>query len=190
MTQPISALDHYPSDFVREVSLEAIDFYAKGLSGLYMPESDERYFNSRERLMGKFGRFMVERTPEDEETVSKNVLLMGTTATLGPRGSSYGQLRHSLIKNALRNMIWEGIDGLPKEGKLQVKILDYGHTCIVVDEGNNPETLLVSGSSFDFGRADEAGRQRTCELFSELLGGSIKVDNIDPRPTDRESILQ
>jgi hypothetical protein len=36
MTTPISALEHQPSDFIREASLDAINFYVDKLSGIYL----------------------------------------------------------------------------------------------------------------------------------------------------------
>jgi len=74
MPAPISALERTPSDLIREVSPEAIDFYVDGLSGLYLPDEFREehgdhfsvaYWKAENRLQGKFGRFALRHTQED-----------------------------------------------------------------------------------------------------------------------------
>lgn len=51
---------------------------------------------------------------------------------------------------------------------------DGGYATIGVD-GRTPVTLMLHRDSFDFGRADAAGRQRSLEFAQQLVGDTITV---------------
>ncbi len=190
MTERISALDHRPIDFVREVSPDALDFYVKGLRGLYMPESEQRFLDPSDRLHGKFGRYVLANS-ETSETF-REILLMGTVVTLGPK--AYGaidSLLHFQIRSALINMVRRGeVEHVPEGVPIDVQHVDYGQTQIILGKDDQLQSVLVSGASFEFGRASEEGRQQTCELFDSLLEGTVTVVNANPTPETYDDIIQ
>lgn len=51
------------------------------------------------------------------------------------------------------------------------------------------KSISVGSSSIDFGRAEAEGRQRTCDLFSERLGGMVSVINSSPEPDKYDKII-
>jgi hypothetical protein len=197
MCNTLSALDHRPSDFIREVSPEAVGFYVDDLSGISLPETfktehadniDVRFWKPEDRLQGKFGRWAVTRVEDDKEIPLDDILLMGSTIGLTgfDRYGDLQSLRHVMLLTAVRGVLKNR--GLTDE-PLGVKAIDYGSTAIHVEDGEATK-LTVGGSSVDFGRADKDVRQRTCEAFGSLLGNHIEVVNLNPEPKDYERIIR
>jgi hypothetical protein len=199
VASPISALEHEPHDFIREVSPEAISFYVDEISGIYLPDEfmqqhaevfDVRFWKPDDRLRGKFGRFALSHAQEEEEQVAlDDILVMGTTIGLSglDRDGDMGSLRHFSLQNKVRDVL-EARDLVGK--RIRVDRADYGDTTIVLAEDGSADSLRVGGSSIDFGRAKAEGRQQTCNVFEQLLGNAIKVINEDPEPKDYERIVE
>jgi len=198
LATPLSALEHQPPDFIREVSPEAISFYADELSGLYLPDDfkevhsevfDVAYWKPEERLRGKFGRFALRYAQEEDGQAELNdILFMGTTIGLSGLGrdGNLASLRHYSFQDKVMDVLEER--ALADE-RIRIVRADYGSTAIVLGESGTPESLRVGGTSYDFGRAKAEGRQQTCELFERLLSGAIKVINENPEPRERERII-
>jgi hypothetical protein len=55
------------------------------------------------------------------------------------------------------------------------KLTDAGHYYLRFGAEGTLERLIVDGDSFKFGRAKEAGRQRTADLIQEKMGPEIGV---------------
>lgn len=194
MANPISALEHKPSDFVREVSLDTIIYYSDELSGLFLPDEfrsthadviNVKNWKPEDRLHGKFGRFALRHTGDCE---LNDILVMGTTIGL------HGLDRYNNMESLLhRNLHGRARDILEERGLtdeiIGVDRADYGVTRIELDERGAPKSVSVSGLSIDFGRANAEGRQRTCELFERLLGVSVQVINVDPKPKEHDRIV-
>jgi hypothetical protein len=194
VSTPISALERKPTDFIREVSPDALNFYAKGLSELYLPEDfrqahnsyKAKYWKSEDRLRGKFGRFALLDTREEVgQDELEGMLVIGTTIALSGLMES---LRHFQLDNMARGEILSQRD--LTYPPIQVIGVDYGATSIGLDESGTPQSISVGESSCDFGRADAEGRQKTCELFEQLLGKDIQVINADPEPQEYEQIIE
>lgn len=193
----LSALDFQPIDLTREVSSGAIDFYVDELSGIYLPDafkaehqgaSDVDYWDPEHRLMGKFGRYALTGAKEDGSPVElDDILVMGST--IGVAGIDRGcmrTLRHKALREAARcALIDRDTEGLTVESK----VADYGMTTILIDAKGAAEAIVVNATSYEFGRADTEGRERTCELFRQALGSSIEIINEEPDPTSRDRIL-
>lgn len=199
MAAPISALELRPHDLVREVSLDAINFYVDELSGIYLPDEfkeanadvpDVKYWKSEDRLRGKFGRFTLDHVKgNDDEEQLDGILLMGTTIGLSglDRYKDMNSLRHYGLKAKVRDVLEaRGLLGQ----HIKVNPVDYGSTRIGLDESGATNTVNVSGNSYDFGRAKAEGRQVTCEMFGRLLGNEIQVLNTDPEPRENEQITR
>jgi hypothetical protein len=194
----ISALEHTPYDFVREVSTDAITFYADELSGIYLPEEfkeahadrfDVKCWKPEARLRGKFGRFALKRAEEtgDEEPLD-GILLMGTTIGLDglDRYDDMESLRHYAFNEKFRDVLEER-DLVGQ--RIAVDRADYGATTIKLGSDGLAETVHVDGASGDFGRATAEGRQETCAMFAQLLGNEIQVINVDPEPRPSQRIV-
>lgn len=121
MPASISALEHKPSDFVREVSTDAITFYVDELSGIYLPEEfkeahadrfDVEYWKPEDRLRGKFGRFALKRAEETgDEKPLDGILVMGTTIGLSglDRDGYMASLRHFTLDDKIRDILEERV---------------------------------------------------------------------------------
>jgi hypothetical protein len=207
----ISAIDLNPIDCVREVSPAAIDYYVEELSGLFLPpdfveaniDSDPQLgeWGPDERLRGSFGRFVVDYYAEQEGDLanvapaeSQEMLVMGTTIGLpGPYYNMFGMrsLKHvdllEYLKRASRN------EADQKGMITNIRKVDFGHTEIVLGEDGTVKKLLVSGSSYDFGRADEIGRSETCRAFERALEGVVEsfveVVNVNQVPRGYDRII-
>ncbi len=197
MSMPINAFDHEPSDFIRDVSLEALGFYVTELEGLYIPEGSEaehkdsidlRRWEPSKRTAGKFGRFVLGVFNENGEMaeIEEDILVMGTTIPLGePSGrGSMSELLHVMLEAFVYRRL--SAEGCFAEGRSYAAV-DYGATRITVT-GEGVEGIRVGASSFNLGRADEQGRSRTIELFNERLDG-LDVDNTDPVPRQQKRII-
>jgi len=202
MSQPISAIESRPADFIKEVSSETLTYFVQDLSGLYLPDVFKeqhaetipvKYWGAEDRLSGKFGRFAVKAANGSEDLVDpatlSDILLMGTTIDLG-RLNGYGRmasLRHYEFKTAIQDVAenrgWE-------PGQVLVAEADYGGTNIQIDDEGQVRGFSVYGYSIDFGRADEAGRQQTVDLFQDALGPDIRVQNSDPKPDAHDKIIE
>lgn len=201
MVDKLSAPEHSPSDFIREVTPEALEFYVDELSGLHLPEDFDpdtfaaKTWDVKKRLSGKFGRFTVANA-EDPETKYDDVLLMGTTVGLG-KVDRVGMLS-SLYHYNLHDAVWgvlqsrDIIDEISNDAirSLRVDAVDYGSTHIRLGRAGRAEALLVGSSSMDFGRADTEGRQATCVAFETLLENVVEVINSDPEPREREQLIR
>jgi hypothetical protein len=198
MTTPISALEHQPSDFIREASLDAINFYVDKLSGIYLPDDFKqahgdvyhiKYWKPENRLRGKFGRFALKHVQEeDDQAEIDDILLMGTTIGLSGLGRDgyMESLRHYSLQDKVREVLEEReLVGAP----IRIDRADYGDTTIVLGENGDVNAFSAGGSSYDFGRANAEGRQQTCDVFERLLGNAIKVINADPEPKPRDRIV-
>jgi hypothetical protein len=205
--EKISALEvGHPTEVVREVEKGVLDYYAHGLSGLYLPDDfkvrhpnayDVKSWKPEDRLLGKFGRFVIskytyndeEEPLIDDEFTPVDIIVMGTTIGLGSR-VRYGEMSH-LIHYDLGEMALAFSKNKKNNRKADIVCIpaDYGLTRIGLDEQGNPQTLLVIAKSFDFGRASTEERDRTCKLFQELLGDSIKVVNGTPEPIADDKII-
>lgn len=202
MTTPLSALDQAPVDLIREVSSEAISFYVDELSGIYLPEDfrtehsdafDVECWDPQNRLRGKFGRFIVrdaEQQDLEARTEYEDVLLMCTTIGVGAlsRDGFFQSIRH----HGFRSMVPEVLEGRGIDWKkVEIKPVDFGSTKIVVDDNQRASELQILGGSIDYGRADTAGRFKTCELFERrLTDTSIEVANEEPEPREHQQILK
>lgn len=201
-TEPgkISALDVTTFGLIREVSVEALDFYANGLSGLYLPEDfkeahddsfDVKYWDVQKRLRGKFGRFVLKLEDKDSSVGDEveEVLLMGPTIgvdLIDSRGNMQS-LRHFEFRPKLFDVFrTRGLD----VGDYEVFREDYGSTTILLGDNGEARALEVGGRSIDYGRADKQGRQATCDLFSKLLNKSIDVINLDPEPSEHDYVIR
>ena len=201
-TEPgeISALDVTTYGLIREVSVEALDFYANGLSGLYLPEDfkeshkdsyDVERWDLQQRLRGKFGRFVLKQGDEDSEPTHEDevVLLMGSTIgvdLIDSRGNMQS-LRHFEFRQKLFDVFRSrGLDG----DDFAVGRVDYGSTSIVLDVNGDARAIEVGGRSIDYGRADEVGRLETCELFKKAVGDAIGVVNKDPAPDEWDYVIR
>lgn len=182
MANRISALECIPSELIREVSLEAVELYVEGLSGLYLPDStrqehldssDIRNWKPEDRLRCKFARFAISRSAEK----LKDVLLMGSTVKVG-RVDQHGGLdilRHYEFQGKLlRNILEKRGDA---DHDVAVRSVDYGNVRIELGPDEQAKKVVVSGRSIDYGSADTDGRKETCELFQDLLGTTILVEN-------------
>jgi hypothetical protein len=195
----ISALEHRPHDFIREVSPAAIDFYVEELSGLYLPDdfrqahgdvhSVERW-KPEDRLCGKFGRFALRHAQEEDgQGELDDILLIGTTIGLSgvDRYRRMKSLRHYELEDNARDMLKDrNLTGPP----IEIIGVDYGGTSIKFDDNGLPQSIRVEGLSYDFGRAEAEGRQETCKLFERLVGNSVQVINVDPEPKEYEQIIE
>jgi len=192
---PISATECIPEDLVREVSPEAITFYVDELSGIYLPDSlkethadvhSVKYWKPEDRLKGKFGRFSLRpKEGSDEEKALEDILVMGTTISLSGL-DEFGRmkrLRHYAL--SLREILEER-DLL---GQVSIDAADYGSTLIQLDDNGVAESLGVGGYSVDFGRATAEGRQKTCDLFEQILGDEVQVINAEPEPRNSQRII-
>lgn len=54
-------------------------------------------------------------------------------------------------------------------------IFNDGGYVTIGTEGTTPTSLVLRGDSYDFGRADAAGRQRSVEVAQQLVGDTITV---------------
>ncbi len=197
MDSPVSAILHEPSDFVREVSADAIKFYVNGLSKIYLPDGfkqanagvlDVECWKPEDRLCGKFGRFALLHAVEGAQAQLDDILMMGTT--IGLSGvSHYGLCMASLRHNRLEAQALHILRSRGLDKGISVEPADYGSTTIVLDKSGKPQSVVVDGSSVEFGRANTEGRERTCELFRRLLGGDIGVDNAEPSPREFGRII-
>lgn len=201
-TGEISALDVRPYDLSREVDDSMIAYYVDELRGVYLPEDyvsahrqrsrDVARWSPEDRLSGKFGRFLIEQFESDEDDepfAVKDLLVIGTT--MGVSGiDRYGYL-HSLRHYDLRDRAWHILQ-TRDYGKTQatLKPQDYGATQIHTEEGHGVTKVSVSGRSLDYGRADTAGRKITCDLFKQLLGGTVEIVDADPNPMEREVVIR
>jgi hypothetical protein len=196
MPNQISALEHRASDFIREVSLDALNFYTDGLIGLYLPDDfkhanadvfDVKYWKVEDRLVGKFGYFALKHL-DDEQAKLEDILVMGTTIGLHGLDNSgdMESLRHFSLRDGLLSVLKaRDLVGEP----IRAEAVDYGDTLIKLSEDGTPQSVSIGGTSFDFGRAGTEGRQRTCELFEQLLGQGIDVINSEPEPKERQRII-
>lgn len=202
-TEPgeISALDVTTYGLIREVSVEALDFYANGLFGLYLPEDfkeahkdsyDVERWDLQQRLRGKFGRFVLKLEGEDSsdvDTPDEVVLLMGTIICvdlIDSRGNMQS-LRHFEFRHKLFDVFRSrGLD----QSDFAVDRVDYGSTSIVLGANGDINEIEVGGRSIDYGRADEIGRQETCELFKKAVGDAIGVVSKDPIPDERDYVIR
>lgn len=196
MAEPISAIEHHPHEYIREVSPDAIAFYVDELSGMYLPEDfrqahvdafDVEFWGPEKRLYGKFGRFAV-RSEEGSE--HEDILLMGTTIGMGSldRGGHLESLRHYHFKDMAEDLALNARDLDPETWWLEA--VDYGGTTISLDALGKPRKFRISGNSIDFGRANAEGREKTCELAATLLSGTVEVVNSDPEPREHEQIIR
>ncbi len=197
MTRPISALKSRPEDLIREVTPDAITYYADELSGLFLPEdfvsdhkdnTDVMRWNSRDRLRGKFGRFTITGVKQQDQEFD-DVLLMGTT--IGVHAIDMDGYLTSLRHYAFLGLVSEIIekrDINPRD--VHTRAADYGSTILAADQDGQIQQILVRGRSIDFGRAGVDGRQKTCELFDKQLAGTlIAVANSDPIPRQYEIVI-
>lgn len=197
MAERISALDHRPEDFIREVSVEALSFYADDLSGLFIPEDFKvknnvyavKRWHINQRLLGKFGRFALSEDSEDKLVEVEEVMLMGSTIGLDRLSRStdnFLSLDHYQLELAVPDVV--RARGLQDRVGLS-SALDFGITSIGLDDEGVPNSLLVFGKSSTYGRADAEGRQLTVDLMAKLLGESVEVINCEPEPDPNERIL-
>jgi hypothetical protein len=194
---PISALNHKPTDFIREVSPEAITFYIDDMSGLYLPDEFKQEYWAQlnvkngkleERLHGKFGRFVIGHIENDGKYKEKDVMLMGTTIGLSTssRNGELEYLRHRNLYETVIKLIEE--QGMLSD-LMKVDPADFGSTSIITTARGSAESIYIGGSSMDFGRAAAEGRQQTCELFQKLLGDTIKVVNVEPELMSTQQLI-
>ncbi|MBP9738290.1 hypothetical protein KBD20_01235 [Candidatus Saccharibacteria bacterium] len=192
-----SALDFEPTDLVREVSTEAIEYYAAELGGLYLPDEfvlrnknvyGVKNWNPRDRLSGKFGRFIV--GCDDDSFEDTDIIMIGTTIGLGGFDRDYGMrsLRHYEFRDSLYATLVKR--GLSDSDSLHTHAVDYGAIYITLGKQRKPESVAVYGQSLDYGRADSAGRQLTCEIFQTIVGEGIEVVNQEPTPRERQYIIR
>lgn len=200
MSTPISALEQSTTDLIREVSPEAISFYVDELSGIFLPEDfraehhdvfDVEFWKPEKRLNGKFGRFTLKHTEGAEvELELDDVLVMGTTIGVGglDRTGYMHSLRHYALGGLVPAIVQQrGIDW----NAVEARAVDYGSTTIVLDAEGQAAAIKVGGDSIDFGRANSAGRQKTCELFEKHLAStSLQIINSDPEPREHERIIK
>lgn len=200
-TGKISALDVTTYDLIREVSVEALDYYANGLSGLHLPEAfkkanetsfDIQHWDVQKRLHGKFGRFVLKQEDEDgsdADAREESVLLMGSTIgvdLIDSRGNMQN-LRHFEFRHKLFEVFRSrGLDG----SNFAVDRVDYGSTRIELGDDGAVCSVDVGGRSIDYGRADELGRQETCELFKKAVGDAIDLVNKDPVPDEWDYVIR
>lgn len=155
-----------PVDLIRELSPEAISYYAH-------LELGDGWKTHERPTEGKFVRL-------------GSKIFLGSTVQFGPlewsrdaRKDIRNSLRHVVIANvALNQMIKEEIEQLEvgDEKVLGMGVmLDAGSASIEVDSERNPVALYLEGRSLDFGKADEAGRLRTIEIAQQILGSSVEV---------------
>jgi hypothetical protein len=80
--------------------------------------------------------------------------------------SDIGPVRRAEIEDSAASMTTLKETGL---------MVDAGMSDIFVDNEGQPVELIFWRKSYDFGRADEAGRQRTAEIARATLGETILV---------------
>ncbi|HSW78634.1 MAG TPA: hypothetical protein VLF88_01270 [Candidatus Babeliales bacterium] len=152
-------------DLVRVLSPEGLDYFAQTkLSAEWPP-----YKNL---LDGKFVRL-------------GEVILLGADIDFGPDHFRFGRthLQHEAL-------LWHGFRGMGEDLQQRIKrtapkddtyledrwpLVDAGHSEIVLSPEARPIGLELTGSSHDYGRPDEATRQKTGELAQMVLGQNISV---------------
>lgn len=146
-----------PSDLIRPLSLEALNYFASGA----IPLSD----NDKNCAIGKFVRV-------------GGLMIIGTTIDYGE--PDYRGRRNSLFHRELLGYIKEHPELEELKGNLtdlttRGIISDAGSTIIRHDQDLSPTALGIGGYSVDFGEADPAGRQRTIEIAQKLVGDTVTV---------------
>jgi hypothetical protein len=203
----ISALEvRHPTEFVREVEEGVLDYYVHGLNGLYLPDDFRaehandygvEYWKPRDRLLGKFGRFVIskytyndeEEPLIDDEFTPVDIIVMGTTIGLGY--NEYRRRMNCLVHYDLgREALIFFKSRSNDQANMGYRAIDYGSTEIKLNEAGEPASVSIYSQSYDFGRADTDGRSETCRLFQVLLGGAIKVVNVDPQPRVTDQIIR
>ncbi len=168
------------------------------LSGIFLPEgfvskhkdnTEVQHWNTRDRLLGKFGRFTITGVEQQDQEFD-DVLLMGTT--IGVHGLDMDGYITSLRHYAFSGLVSKLLEQRDIDLKnVQIRAADYGSTMLAADQDGQIKQILVRGRSLDFGRADVDGRKKTCELFKKkLTGTSIEVLNSDPTPRELEATIK
>jgi hypothetical protein len=148
------------SDLIRPLSFEALEYFASGL----IPVSDR----DTNTLRCKFIRL-------------GEIIMVGTTIRFGGIDWITGEpnlIKHVDLVNELnrsKELYVPALALLKTEPQLEGDTLhDAGKAVIMADE-TTPIELGIIGASFDFGRADETGRQRTLKIAQQLVGSNIRV---------------
>lgn len=147
------------SDLARPLSLEAVIYFASDC----LPKA-KGYESSRH---GKFVRI-------------GSVMVIGATLDHGKpdfRGRLHF-LQHWQLGNFLRadeELAKVAEATVTDEPQIGGGLTDAGGTYIVASKEGVPTELWLSGNSFDFGRADEAGREKTIEVAQALVSDIITV---------------
>ncbi len=151
MAEHISALELTPAQLIREVSPDAVEFYVNGLSGIYLPQDvldehagsfDVKYWKPDDRLRGKFGRFVVRQSNEDDPNTRKkidDILLMGTTIGVGDLDlrEKFACLRHYEFSGPLQTLLLEREYA---RNEVIVSSVDYGDVGILLAQNGQTET--------------------------------------------------
>lgn len=186
---PLPADGHNMSDFMRVVSPEAIDFYVRGMSEIYLSDEYREIFSGlligsswkpENRLTAKFGRFMIEGIEGHDEP--QELLVMAPLIAVGSisgRSDLFGihEPQHRDIEGwtMARNELL-GYTASPNYG---MHATDWGRTTIDLDTDGQPELLHVYDRSVKFGRATAEGRADTVDHFARVLDGVVTVVNGD-----------
>jgi hypothetical protein len=180
----LDALSTSAYDQIRIASPEAVDWYVNGMRSIYLPKDarNERSavkWKPSQRLLGKFARFAIHSADRDAEPLP-DLLLIATSIALG---RNLGSVYHRDMDR------WAYFNQLEQGQSLQA--LDYGYIKIVPNEFTPCRAkLILMHASVDYGRADVAGRDETCELFKEALAdGRMNVINRHPSPASHNPIL-
>lgn len=147
------------TDLARPLSLEAVVFFA----------SDELP-KAKEHDTARFGKFV--RLGE--------AMVIGATMSHGTpdhRGDLSTVFHWQLIRflHDDPELHQRAEATYNDEPHLRGGLTDAGRTFIKVDETGAPVELSLGGNSFDFGRADAAGREKTLQVAQALVGDTVRV---------------
>jgi hypothetical protein len=134
---------------------------------------DESLFSSGQF---KFGRFLIEIS----ETASYN--------TAGIQDNTENSLLlvcgadswHSVLRQAM----YDATRDLANRTGSHVRraAADYGSVIVLPAPDDNPDIIIVTGSSMDFGRGGATSRRISCDTFALLLGDTVTVEGVDINP--------
>jgi len=152
------------SDLIRPLSLEALEYFASGV----IPSAEGKSY--QRPTSGKFIRI-------------GGVMLIGTTMDYGlPGGGEDGERKFLLHINMLQHLrhneteLFATVRDLELDNHICKGVMsDAGSSFIRVDADEKPYELILGSNSYDFGRADEAGRAQTIEIAQQLVGPAVHV---------------
>lgn len=154
-------------DLVRELSIESVQYF----TNLELAKDEWQSYDSPKN--GKFIRLGTVIFIGPDISYGLRDLFSNQRTSLSHRDMCYHALQgmgEEIATRIVANMSSDGVFLGGFEG-----LLDAGYAKIVTAEGGTPNQLILNEKSYDFGRGDEAARERTREIAAAILAPNIEV---------------